>query len=197
MRQKGPHVRNRGKLGQDRKLINVRTSTKWRRSKGQARYGNRSHLVQATAGGSNTMPTRQHRELGQARRARMEYDSTQCWVLAKQEVLVPKHKNRERIIPSPHKAIKNIAIWAGRVEQHTHSVHVSTPRTAGFQLHATHRFQTLLLLPFSHCSDRGNSDSVEELFSARVPKSSAEVRRGIYPRHQGRWRCRAAGIARW
>ena len=40
----------------------------------QERFGNQQHIVQTTAGGSNTIPTRQHPELGQAR---MEYDSTQ------------------------------------------------------------------------------------------------------------------------
>ena len=35
------------------------------------------YIVQTTSGGSNTMPTRQHSELGQAHCARMEHDSTQ------------------------------------------------------------------------------------------------------------------------
>ena len=38
----------------------------------QARFGNQWHLLQTTAGGSNTIPSRQHPELGQAHCARME-----------------------------------------------------------------------------------------------------------------------------
>ena len=43
----------------------------------QAQFGNGWHVVQTTARGSNTVPTRQHRELGPAHRAHMYYQSTQ------------------------------------------------------------------------------------------------------------------------
>ena len=45
----------------------------------QARFENQWHLtvVRTTAGASNTIPTRQHPELGQVHRARMECDSRQ------------------------------------------------------------------------------------------------------------------------
>ena len=43
----------------------------------QAQFGNQRYVVQTTAGGSNAIPTRQHRDLGQAHRARMDYHSTQ------------------------------------------------------------------------------------------------------------------------
>ena len=43
----------------------------------QTQFGNQWYVVQTTAGGPNTTPARQHSELGQAQRARMEYDSTQ------------------------------------------------------------------------------------------------------------------------
>ena len=43
----------------------------------QAQFGNGWHVVQTTAGGSNTVPTCQHPELGPAHRARMYYRSTQ------------------------------------------------------------------------------------------------------------------------
>ena len=42
----------------------------------QAQPGNQRHTVQTTAGRSNTIPTRQHPELGQAHRARIDFDST-------------------------------------------------------------------------------------------------------------------------
>ena len=42
-------------------------------------------FVQTTARGSNTMPTRQHPELGPDHRSRVEYDSTQRAALCQEE----------------------------------------------------------------------------------------------------------------
>ena len=43
----------------------------------QAQFGNECHVVPTTATGSNTVPTRQHPELGQAHRGRMYYRTAQ------------------------------------------------------------------------------------------------------------------------
>ena len=43
----------------------------------QAEFGNQWYIVRTTAGGSNTIPTRQHPELGQAHRARVDDNATQ------------------------------------------------------------------------------------------------------------------------
>ena len=48
-----------------------------------AQLRNQWYTVQTTARGSNTIPTRQHPELGQVGRVRMNHDSTQ-WVIASQ-----------------------------------------------------------------------------------------------------------------
>ena len=40
----------------------------------QEQFGNQWYIVQTTTGGSNTLPTRQHLEVGQAHRARMGMD---------------------------------------------------------------------------------------------------------------------------
>ena len=45
--------------------------------KRQTQVGNQWKIVQAAAGGSNSIPTRQHPELGQADRARMNHQSVQ------------------------------------------------------------------------------------------------------------------------
>ena len=50
-----------------------------------------------TVGGSDTIPTRQHPELGQAHRARMEHVSTQR-VAAGQAGSSPKHQHLERFV---------------------------------------------------------------------------------------------------
>ena len=41
----------------------------------QAQFENQWNVVQTMSGGINTTPTRQHRELGQAHRARMNYQT--------------------------------------------------------------------------------------------------------------------------
>ena len=77
-------------------------------AKAQAQIGNQWNVVKSTAGGSDTIPTRQHPEHGQAHRARMNY---QCaGRVAKQEIPLRKHSDFERCFFGPHNAIKNLAI---------------------------------------------------------------------------------------
>ena len=56
----------------------------------QEQFGNQWYVVQTTAGGSNTIPTRQHLEVGEAHRARMHYNSTQ-----RATATLRKHSDRE------------------------------------------------------------------------------------------------------
>ena len=66
-----------GELG-SKLRVDQRTSTKRRRSKGRrTQFGKQWHFVHTTAEGSNTIPTRQHLELGQDPRARTDRHSTQ------------------------------------------------------------------------------------------------------------------------
>ena len=75
----------------------------------QAQLGNQWNVVQTTAEGSNTMPTRQHPELGQAHRARMTINQCSGRPLAKEDILLRKHSDPERSL-SPQNAIKKLAI---------------------------------------------------------------------------------------
>ena len=59
----------------------------------QAQFKNQWYVVQTTAEGSNTIPTRQHPELGQAHRVVIRRSVRP---VVKQEVLLQKHSNNER-----------------------------------------------------------------------------------------------------
>ena len=85
----------------------------------QAQFGNPWYIDLTTAGGSNTIPTRPHPELGQSRRARIDYNSAQRATLAKQEYLLHRHSNRDC-----RKVVEG-------VEEHTRLER--TPRTICFQ----------------------------------------------------------------
>ena len=60
----------------------------------QARFGNQWHPVQTSVVVSNTIPTRQHPELGQAHRARRDHNYTQRATSSPAET--PRHKHRNR-----------------------------------------------------------------------------------------------------
>ena len=98
-------------------------NTKGRHSRRQAQFGNQWNVVQTTAGGCNTIATRQHPELGPAHRARMNHQSVQratarragssfC-VTAKENILLLG--TQPRIFRSD----------AGSVEHHTHFSSIS------------------------------------------------------------------------
>ena len=77
----------------------------------QVHFRNQWNVVQTTAGGSNTKPTRPHPELGQAHRAPMIINRGSEWPLAKQEGPLRKHSDVERFFTPPN-VIKNLEIWA-------------------------------------------------------------------------------------
>ena len=74
----------------DNIAIGLRESHKMTPQQRQAQFGNQRHVALTAAGGSNTIPMRQHPELGQAHFARLNYQSVQ-WAQAKQEVPARKH----------------------------------------------------------------------------------------------------------
>ena len=84
-----------------------------------AQFGNRWNVVQTTAGGSNTTPTRQHRELGQAHRARMKCQSMQR-VTASQAAPLRKHIDHELICFYSSRRDQESCEQSGAVTQHTH-----------------------------------------------------------------------------
>ena len=68
---------------------------------GQPQFGIQWHVVSTTAMGSNTIPTRQHPELGHAHRARMDcFTPHSGRPLAKQEVPIHNHNRGKNIFES-------------------------------------------------------------------------------------------------
>ena len=106
---------------------------------GQAQFGNWWNVVQTTAGGSNTMPTRQHPELGQARRDRMNYQSAQAG-----------DRHERTLLLLPQHAIKNLAIRAVAVEN-THTHFLSPSHVYSCTTHPGCFSGSFVALPLSHC----------------------------------------------
>ena len=78
----------------------------------------------------------------------MDYTSTQRRLLAKHEVRLHKHNERERFLKSSDRDHQSCECARG-VEQHTHSVLIRTPRTIGSHFHVTHHtLCQLSLLPY-------------------------------------------------
>ena len=80
----------------------------------QAQLGNQWNDVETTAGASHTVPTRQHPELGEAHRARMNYQSDLSIGAAGDRLPTRKFlyatKVTSKDIFTPQNAIKKLAI---------------------------------------------------------------------------------------
>ena len=76
----------------------------------RARFRNLWQFVQITAGGSNTIPTREHLNLEKLTALAWNMSPRSGRPLAKQEVLVRQHSDHKRKRLTHQNAIKNLAI---------------------------------------------------------------------------------------
>ena len=90
---------------------------------GQAQLENQWHVVQTATGGSNTIPTRQRHELGQAHRARMNHQAEQR-VTACQAGSSSTQAQWPRKIHSSERNQESCDLSEGGVEQHTRFQHI-------------------------------------------------------------------------
>ena len=101
----------------------------------QARSGNQWHKIQSTSGRSNTIPTRQHPELGQAPCARMNYFLQRATVRLEES---SQSQNFRAKICSRSRILR-----FERVYNNTPCACLNNAHHC-YQSHATHRFQNLV-----------------------------------------------------
>ena len=94
----------------DNIAIGLRESHKMTPQQRQAQFGNQRHVALTAAGGSNTIPMRQHPELGQAHLARLNYQSVQR-AQAKQEVPARIHGDQDFFLHRTRSRILRSERW--------------------------------------------------------------------------------------